>query len=58
MFNVLLDMIRPERSLERDAVNFKLGLERLLEPRASDHDPINHTKPMTDKAVIQSAAIR
>ena len=57
MFNALLDIIRPERALERDAVNFKLGLERLLEPRASDQDPINRTKPRTDPAVIQSAAM-
>jgi hypothetical protein len=57
MFNAILDMIRPERGLDRSAVNFKLGLERLLEPRESDNDPINRTKPKPDP-VIQPAAIR
>jgi hypothetical protein len=53
MINALLDMLRPERTIERDAVNFKLGLERLLEPRASDHDPINRTKPKPAPATIR-----
>ncbi len=42
MFNALLDIINPERTLERDQETFRLGLARLLKPLPSDGDPINH----------------
>lgn len=48
MFTALLDIIIPERSLDRDQEIFRRGMIRLLKPLPSDTDPINRQVPDPD----------
>lgn len=45
MFTVLLDILIPERALQRDQETFRIGMARLLKPLPSDSDPINRQLP-------------
>jgi hypothetical protein len=41
MLTALLDILMPERAVERDQQTFRNGLVRLAKPLPSDSDPIN-----------------
>jgi hypothetical protein len=50
MFTALLDILMPERALERDQETFRRGLDRLKRPLPSDSDPINRQVPDPEPA--------
>lgn len=50
MLTALLDILNPERALERDQESFRNGLARLAKPLPSDNDPINRQVPDPDPA--------
>lgn len=45
MLTALLDILKPERAVERDQQIFRSGLVRLAKPLPSDSDPINRQAP-------------
>jgi hypothetical protein len=45
MLSALLDIVMPERTLERDQETLRRGLIRLQKPLPSDSDPINRQVP-------------
>ena len=45
MLAALLDILKPERAVERDQQIFRSGLVRLAKPLPSDSDPINRQLP-------------
>jgi hypothetical protein len=53
MINDLLNMILPDRTLERDVDTFRRGLNRLLQPRPSDNDPTNRSLPKLGPLQVQ-----
>jgi hypothetical protein len=50
MFTAILDILIPERALERDQATFRRGLVRLSKPLPSDSDPINRQVPDPEPA--------
>jgi len=50
MLTALLDILIPERALERDQQTFRSGLVRLAKPLPSDSDPINRQVPDPEPA--------
>lgn len=52
MFTALLDILIPERAIERDQETFRRGLVRLRKPLPSDSDPINRQVPDPEPASV------
>jgi hypothetical protein len=52
MLSALLDILMPERTLERDQETLRLGLIRLQKPLPSDSDPINRQVPDPEPASV------
>jgi len=45
MLSALLDILKPERTIERHQETLRRGLVRLQKPLPSDSDPINRQVP-------------
>jgi hypothetical protein len=45
VINTLLEILKPERAVDKEDESFKRGLDWLLQARPSDDDPINRSSP-------------
>jgi hypothetical protein len=55
MLSAILDILMPERALDRDQETFRRGLVRLQKPLPSDSDPINRQVADPEPANAQKA---